>query len=102
MTTTAIDSSFSSHSGDFENLNDSELSESLIYCLNGNEPMCITPKNQPTLATSLTAGRTSTIKRSHPKTIELNDHECSESIVYVDCSCINPKKNHLELDETAL
>lgn len=35
---TPVDSSFSSQSDDFENLNDSEMNESLIYCLDGNEP----------------------------------------------------------------
>lgn len=92
MTTTPIDSSFSSHSDDFENLNDSELSESLMYCLNGNEPLCITPNNQSQIQNNLnsTAGRSS--KRPHPKPIDVNDEKST-----VDYSCINPKKNHLEL-----
>lgn len=42
---TPVDSSFSSQSDDFENLNDSEMNESLIYCLDGNEPDFLTSEN---------------------------------------------------------
>lgn len=101
--TTPIDSSFSSQSDDFENLNDSEMSESLIYCMNGNEPVCVTPI---TSGTAPVSGRrifdgsasgsstNSCIKRPHATTSIENI--CDRNTPR------NPKKNHVELDETAL
>lgn len=44
ISTSPVDSSFSSHPDDFgsaqdiQNLTESELSESLLFCLNGNQP----------------------------------------------------------------
>lgn len=44
ISTSPVDSSFASHPDDFgsaqdiQNLTESELSESLLYCLNGNRP----------------------------------------------------------------
>lgn len=115
LMTTPIDSSFSSQSDDFENLNDSDMSESLIYCLNGNEPVCLTPITS--CATPMSGRRifdgsasssstTSCIKRPHATTsieniCDRNTPHVADRL-YVDYGCINPKKNHLELDETAL
>lgn len=105
--TTPLDSSFTSQSDDFENLNDSEMSESLIYCLNGNEPTYLTPCK----VLSNTAGRqfssngsNSSAKRPHTN-IGSSSSDSTESMVdqlYVDYGSVNAKKNHLELDETAL
>lgn len=45
ISTSPVDSSFSSHPDDFgsaqdiQNLTESELSESLLFCLNGNRPV---------------------------------------------------------------
>lgn len=122
LMTTPIDSSFSSQSDDFENLNDSEMSESLIYCLNGNEPMCLTPIHKSCATAPITGRRifdasasaggsnsstNSCIKRPHATTTSI-ENICDRNtprvadMLYVDYGCINPKKNHLELDETAL
>lgn len=113
--TTPMDSSFSSQSDDFENLNDSEMSESLIYCLNGNEPeVYLTPNSSnKSSAVTIAAGRcignsatnstSSSIKRPHTNIGNLSDSTSSlTDKIYSDFNCINPKKNHLELDETAL
>lgn len=125
--TTPVDSSFSSQSGDFENLNDSEMSESLIYCLNGNEPIeyvGLPNVNEPfstPRSTSKILSSASTTKKSGSCSIKRplkndDDDDCgggggsghsignglSAKLYGVDYSCINPKKNHLELDETAL
>lgn len=128
--TTPVDSSFSSQSGDFENLNDSEMSESLIYCLNGNEPIEYVglPNlnvNEPPFSTPRSTSRifssASTTKKSGSCPIKRplknddidDDDDCggvgggignglSAKLYGVDYSCINAKKNHLELDETAL
>lgn len=113
--TTPVDSSFSSQSDDFENLNDSEMSESLMYCLNGNEPIDddiglpnvnepITP--QPTSrifpsASSSCRKSSFTIKRPLKNDDDLVTNSLPDPM-YSDYNCINPKKNHLELDETAL
>lgn len=115
LMTTPIDSSFSSQSDDFENLNDSEMSESLIYCLNGNEPVCVTPITScaaPMNGRRIFDGsansnsKNTCIKRPHATTSIENICDRNKQRVadmrYVDYGCINPKKNHLELDETAL
>lgn len=115
--TTPVDSSFSSQSGDFENLNDSEMSESLIYCLNGNEPIeyvglpnvnePITPRSTGRIfsSTSNTCLKSSGCSIKRPLKTDDNDDDgngLSAKLYGIDYSCINPKKNHLELDETAL
>lgn len=133
--TTPVDSSFSSQSGDFENLNDSEMSESLIYCLNGNEPIeyvglpnvnepFSTPRSTSRIFASASAAKKSgscSIKRPLKSDDNDDDDVCgggdsdggsgggrsignalSAKLYGVDYSCINAKKNHLELDETAL
>lgn len=115
---TPVDSSFSSQSDDFANFNDSDMSESLIFCLNGNEP--IEYATLPTVDIETTAN-CSTISRATSRpfssikenisyqrnniTIKrpLMDDESSTDLLKDQLySCINPKKNHLELDETAL
>lgn len=125
--TTPVDSSFSSQSGDFENLNDSEMSESLIYCLNGNEPIEYvglpnvnepfnTPRSTSRIFSSASTAKKSgscSIKRPLKNDDNDDDGVCggggsdggnalSAKLYGVDYSCINAKKNHLELDETAL
>lgn len=131
--TTPVDSSFSSQSGDFENLNDSEMSESLIYCLNGNEPIeyvglpnvnepFITPRSTSRIFSSASTAKKSgscSIKRPLKNDDKDDDDGCggggsdggggrsignalNAKLYGVDYSCINAKKNHLELDETAL
>lgn len=128
LMTTPVDSSFSSQSGDFENLNDSEMSESLIYCLNGNEPIeyvglpnvnepFTTPQPASRVLSSASAAKKSgscSIKRPLKSDDNDDDDGCgggngdgignvlSAKLYGVDYSCINAKKNHLELDETAL
>lgn len=116
MMATPVDSSFiSSQSDDFENLNDSEMSESLIYCLNGNEPIEYLPAAMGTPSTILSGTPRPTNRQyasnSCQKTISIkrplkNDIDsCSSPLngpIYGDYSCVNAKKNHLELDETAL
>lgn len=114
--TTPVDSSFSSQSDDFENLNDSEMSESLIYCLNGNQPIDeyiglpninndpITPRTTTRIFAS---GSNSCHKNSIPIKRPLNNDDdlgtnSLSDPIYGEYSCINAKKNHLELDETAL
>lgn len=118
MMATPVDTSFSSHSDDFENLNDSEMSESLIYCLNGNEPIeyvglpqvDATPSYPSTpcatnhlYTTNNSAGSSQknhfTVKRtlSHH-----NDTNAFNEQIFGEFSCAKAKKNHLELDETAL
>lgn len=113
--TTPVDSSFSSQSDDFENLNDSEMSESLIYCLNGNEPIDdyvglpnvnepVTPRSTSRIFPSASNSchkNSFSIKRPLNNDVDLGTNSLSDQI-YSDYSCINPKKNHLELDETAL
>lgn len=113
--TTPVDSSFSSQSDDFENLNDSEMSESLIYCLNGNEPIDdyiglptviepVTPRPTSRIIPSASSSchkSSFSIKRPLKNEDELGTNSISDQI-YNDYNCINPKKNHLELDETAL
>lgn len=115
LMTTPVDSSFSSQSDDFENLNDSEMSESLIYCLNGNEPIdeCvglpnvnepITPRPTSRIypnASNSCQKSSFTIKRPLKNDDDLVSNSLTDPM-YSDYSCINPKKNHLELDETAL
>lgn len=96
---TPVDTSFSSQSDDFENLDDSQMSESLIYCLNGNEPIEYVGVPAPSTPRNGTA-----TKRP------LNSAEnCSAETAagtgdnpFADFNCISAKKNHLELDETAL
>lgn len=97
---TPVDTSFSSQSDDFENLDDSQMSESLIYCLNGNEPIEYVGVPAPSTPRHGTA-----TKRP------LNSaEECpAETAVgmqtdnpFGDFNGISAKKNHLELDETAL
>lgn len=123
--TTPVDSSFSSQSGDFENLNDSEMSESLIYCLNGNEPIeyvglpnvnepINTPRSTSRIFSSASTKKSSSCSIKRPmKNDDIDDNDdgggggsggngLSAKLYGVDYSCINPKKNHLELDETAL
>lgn len=113
LMTTPVDSSFSSQSGDFENLNDSEMSESLIYCLNGNEPNDVglpnvnepitprsTNRNFPSGSSSCHKNGVS-IKRPLNNDDDLAINSLSDPL-YAEYSCINAKKNHLELDETAL
>lgn len=119
LMTTPVDSSFSSQSDDFENLNDSEMSESLIYCLNGNEPVeyvddssiglpsVTEPVTPRTTARIFPSGSSSCHKNSFPIKRPLkNDDDLSSNAlgdqIYGDYGCINAKKNHLELDETAL
>lgn len=115
LMTTPIDSSFSSQSDDFENLNDSEMSESLIYCLNGNEPACLTPITSCAAPMNVrcifdgsasSCSTNSCVKRPHTTTSIENicDRNTSRvaDMLYADYDCIHPKKNHLELDETAL
>lgn len=114
--TTPVDTSFSSQSDDFENLNDSEMSESLIYCLNGNDPIDeyiglpnintdpITPR---TMSRIYASGNSSCHKNSIPikRPLKSDDDLGTNSLtdpIYGEYSCINAKKNHLELDETAL
>lgn len=118
LLTTPIDSSFSSQSDDFENLNDSEMSESLIYCLNGNDPIddfvglpSVNNDNPVTPRTTsrifATSGNNSCHKNSIPikRPLKSDDDLGTNSLtdpIYGEYSCINAKKNHLELDETAL
>lgn len=102
LTTTPVDSSFSSQSDDFENLNDSEMSESLIYCLNGNEPECQSPEttiddHHQLNATIQNEFRSSARKR----TAELSG-SCTNDNLFCDYNNGQAKKNHIELDETAL
>lgn len=115
LMTTPVDSSFSSRSDDnFENLNDSEMSESLIYCLNGNEPIeyvglpnvnePVTPRTTNRIFPSGSNSyhkNSFTIKRPLKNDDDLGSNSLSDQI-YGEYDCINPKKNHLELDETAL
>lgn len=106
LMTTPVDSSFSSQSDDFGNLNDSEMSESLIYCLNGNEPIeyvGITPRptNRILSGSSSCHKNGFSIKRPLKSDDELGSNSLSDPI-YGEYNCINAKKNHLELDETAL
>lgn len=118
--TTPVDSSFSSQSDDFENLNDSEMSESLIYCLNGNEPVEYVDdssiglpnvNNEPvtprTTSRIFPSGSSSCHKNSFPikRPLKNDDDSGTNSFsdqIYGEYGCINAKKNHLELDETAL
>lgn len=105
--TTSIDSSFTSQSDDFANLNDSEMSESLIYCLNGNEPSTPRAACASASSNSYNSNTNVCIKRPHAPTTSIEDL-CDRNsahvsdMLYVDYGCIHPKKNHLELDETAL
>ncbi|XP_031630780.1 uncharacterized protein LOC116345492 isoform X2 [Contarinia nasturtii] len=107
LMTTPVDSSFSSQSDDFENLNDSEMSESLIYCLNGNEPndVGLPNINDPVTPRSTNrifpSGSSVSFKRPLKNDDDLGKNSLSDP-VYGEYSCINAKKNHLELDETAL
>lgn len=119
--TTPVDSSFSSQSDDFKNLNDSEMSESLIYCLNGNEPVEYVDNdssiglpnvNEP--VTPRTAARiypSGSSSSCHKNSIPIkrplkNDNDLDTNLltdqIHGDYGCIKAKKNHLELDETAL
>lgn len=118
LLTTPVDSSFSSQSDDFENLNDSEMSESLIYCLNGNDPIDdfvglpnvnhenpVTPRTTSRIFAA--SGNNSCHKNSIPtkRPLKNDDDLGTNSLtdpIYGEYSCINAKKNHLELDETAL
>lgn len=112
LMTTPVDSSFSSQSDDFENLNDSEMSESLIYCLNGNEPIeyvGLPNVNEP--STSRPTSRIFSIDNNshgHKNSIPIkrplkNDDDIgTNSISDPIYGEYNAKKNHLELDETAL
>lgn len=91
------------------------MSESLIYCLNGNEPHDeyiglpnvnndpVTPR--PT-SRMFTSGNSSCHKNSIPikRPLKSDDDLGTNPIdpIYGEYSCINAKKNHLELDETAL
>lgn len=109
---TPVDTSFSSQSDDFENLNDSQMSESLIYCLNGNEPIDeYVGVPTATVVSSITGTPSMATQRngvatkrplhaaedfSAGATIGTNDNP------FGDCNCTSAKKNHLELDETAL
>lgn len=109
---TPVDSSFSSQPDDFENMNDSELSESLIHCLNGNEPVeyvgiptADTP-NKPVTPLSTTTPRSLTRANSMKRPMGSDDtagtiHGTNDN-PFVDCNFISAKKNHLELDETSL
>lgn len=117
LMTTPVDSSFSSQSDDFENFDDSEMSESLIYCLNGNQPIeyvglpnVIEPVDTsrpvsricPSATAATSAQKNSfTIKRPLKHDDDVGSTSLSDQL-YADYNCINPKKNHLELDETAL
>lgn len=117
MTATPVDTSFSSHSDDFENLNDSEMSESLIYCLDGNEPIeyvglpqvDATPSYPTTscatshlYATNNTTGSGQKNNFTVKRPLSDNDSNVLNEQIYGEFSCIKAKKNHLELDETAL
>lgn len=109
LMTTPGDSSFSSQSDDFGNLNDSQLSESLIYCLNGNEPdevgvPIIEASNMPVtpLSTARNFAATNSMKRPLNSDDTNGTAYAANSSPYVDCSYISAKKNHLELDETDL
>lgn len=117
MTATPVDTSFSSHSDDFENLNDSEMSESLIYCLNGNEPIeCVglpqvdaTPSYPTTscatshlYSTNNTAGSSKKNNFTVKRPLSDNDSNALNEQIYGEFNGIKAKKNHLELDETAL
>lgn len=106
---TPVDSSFTSQSDDFENLNDSEMSESLIYCLNGNEPMEYVDLS--TIDTQNVPVTPSTTKRHFPtnsstkrplKNENVSETNSLDDQRYIDYSCTSAKKNYLELDETAL
>lgn len=117
MMATPVDTSFSSHSDDFENLNDSEMSESLIYCLNGNEPIeyvglpqaDATPSYPTTscatshlYAINNTSGSSQKNNFSVKRPLSDNDSDALNEPIYGEFRCIKAKKNHLELDETAL
>lgn len=117
MMATPVDTSFSSHSDDFENLNDSEMSESLIYCLNGNEPIeyvdlpqvDATQSYQTTscatnhlIATNNTIGSIQKTNFTVKRPLSDNESNALNEQIYGEFSCIKAKKNHLELDETAL
>lgn len=112
MMATPVDSSFSSHSDDFENLNDSEMSESLIYCLNGNEPIeyvglpqvDATPSYPSTPCATNHFKNTSSQKNNFTgkRPLSDNDSNALNEQIYGEFSCAKAKKNHLELDETAL
>lgn len=120
MMATPVDLSFSSQSDDFENLDDSEMSESLIYCLNGNEPEYLpnisseplpSTTDQPNTPRVDSRQLVSSSNRSCQKSFSIkrpmnNDADMGSSLlgdpIYGDYSCTNAKKNHLELDETAL
>lgn len=85
------------------------MSESLIHCLNGNEPVevgvpIVEASNIPVTPLSTTRNFVATNSMKRP----LNGDETNgtayvaSSSPYVDCSYISAKKNHLELDETDL
>lgn len=110
---TPVDTSFASQSDDFENMDNSELSESLIYCLNGNDPIEMnlsnvketgTPRtNKRILSSGSSACKEDSFSLKRPMKNEEDLISISEADkLYGDYPFINTKKNHLELDETAL
>lgn len=103
LTTTPVDSSFSSQSDDFENLNDSEMSESLIYCLNGNEPESQSPQSDIDEHDALLNITTQNEFRSSGRKRAADiSSGCSNDNLFCDYNNGKAKKNHIELDETAL
>lgn len=68
------------------------MSESLIYCLNGNEPIYLSPQN--------TGDMNATLSEFGSCRKRLAD--CGGDNFYRDYTNSQAKKTHTELDETAL
>lgn len=101
LTTTPVNSSFASQSDDFENLNDSEMSESLIYCLNGNEPKCQSPQTIIDDHHQLNATVQNEFRSSGRKRTADLSSDCTNDNLFSDYNNSKAKKTHIELDETA-
>lgn len=95
------DASTSSHSDDydsspkFENINDNQLSKSLLFCLDGNSPADPIPLNNTSQAESDTvkenSNNSSQLNRALPMSEAPTHAECSDCIAISDDKCLSIK-----------